>query len=713
MGLLTRLRLAETKPRPDTAERGSNAVSYQYGGASRLRDPEYKYELSGRQGGWIYQRMRLSDPHIAGLRRAQNLPLLRASVDIEPADREDKDAVAKAELVKRLLLKDFPWRSFLSDTCLCMDYGFAPFEIIWTVRDKEVRCRLALRPADSIAAQDIEVAEGKVTQITQRPETGGTFVIPGDKLLWFCHDKEGDTFTGRPILRAMYKPWKIKEDNEIQLSELSRKLGGIPDITTQGEPSAELAAALDAAAESFGVSAGGFFRHDDTVTVRLLTGNARISEVLGIIKERNEEITSVCQAQVFDLGTSNAGSRALGTTLSDLFSSSVQAMASYREDILNATDGLIHQLVSYNFPNDDNRPSLRFGNVQQADMRAFAQAMYAFSQAFGTLDEETQDWARQQLNMPEGKTEQVQVPATAPFPPQQAAPEAPDEPDDDVEESGAQASEAHAHVHGLQLAERRAPQGVEVYLDLAEITATFDTAKTAVKDATAATREKLTAELVKRARVAAATGKLAKFSASAPPMVDRLTADILAVLSDFYSAGRKQVSRELQRQRDGRPWSAQSIRAAEVMGYGEPSPEGLRALKAQAEALGRAIALAIQAEAGMQAGRLAAGTPIDDATMLTMATRVSDAAALRFVGTASDFMAMGRTDEAGAQAQDVEDAVYSALLDGAVCSECAPMDGQTTTDLAEAATWTPNPMCEGGGRCRCLTVFQIRQGGSA
>jgi hypothetical protein len=101
--------------------------------------------------------------------------------------------------------------------------------------------------------------------------------------------------------------------------------------------------------------------------------------------------------------------------------------------------------------------------------------------------------------------------------------------------------------------------------------------------------------------------------------------------------------------------------------------------------------------------------PLADAAFDEAVSRESDAAALRVAGVVSDVMQAGRAQEATAQAQEIEDAVYSAILDGACCDACEPMDGETTTDLSEAEDWCPNPDCAGGDRCRCLAVYEIRQ----
>ena len=718
---------------PDTSELGDSSVSYVSGTgkARRLLDTEYLWELKGSNAYRKYDQMRFSDPKIAGLRFAQNLPLLRASASIEPAEGgspnakgviENQDAADKAELVQRMLIEDFPWRAFVADTTLSKDYGFAAFEIVWRIEEGEARFRLALRPASSIASEDIFITDGKIDHVIQRPVAGGQCEIPGERLLWFAHCKEGDDFRGRSILRPMYKPWRLKEELEVQLAVLIGKMGGVPVFTYERTLDAATHALLDEAGESFGIAAGAYLKIPEGVTAELMASNAKVAEVLDAIKYWDTELTSVAQAQVLDLGVGQVGSRALGTTMLDMFNDSIQADASYREDVINAKGSLIHQIVTYNFPNDDNLPKLRFGNVQAADIKAMAQAFLWLSQAGMSFNEATWDWVRAEMNLPENDDTQVEVPGDVPAEPQPpAAPEPPAAPPAPVppvpakgtpEAGGAQASEApNSHDTGLQLAERRPARGVEVYLNLAELTQRFDDAKTAVREATQSTRDALAKELAKRAAVAAAKGDLAKFADGKPPMVNRLTDEITAVLRDFYDAGQQQVQDELARQKSGTPWSADTV--GNRIAAAEPlSPQRIAkdaALAQQAEMAGRSLALATQAAAANAAARTTAGVPVSEEVMQEAITRESDAAALRFTGIVSDAMQMGRADEAQAQSQDIEDAVYSALLDGAVCDTCAGQDGDVTTDISMAEEWTPNPDCEGGDRCRCLTVYEIAQ----
>ena len=51
---------------------------------------------------------------------------------------------------------------------------------------------------------------------------------------------------------------------------------------------------------------------------------------------------------------------------------------------------------------------------------------------------------------------------------------------------------------------------------------------------------------------------------------------------------------------------------------------------------------------------------------------------------------------------------YTAVLDGGTCDECEPLDGEVYATVDELYVvlpgFGPNPLCLGGGRCRCRAV---------
>lgn len=720
--LLSPLSLAELRSRPDTSERGDNGVSWastRQQAEKRLRELDHNYDWRGSNKWRICDRMRKSDPKISGLRRAQTLPLLRVQAQISESEDE-----AKTEFVRKALLEDFPWRAFLQTVSTYVDYGFAAFAVNWRVdRDRKYRiAELRHMPCSSIATDDIFIERGAISRIVQKPETGGEFEVPGEYLLWFCHDKEGDDYTGRPILRAMHKPWFTKERLEVLLPILVEKMGGVPVFSEINPLSDAERAKIDAMGESFVLGERQYIRKPADVDFSLVSGAVNVADILEAIRYFDTQLTNVCQAQYLDLGVNQAGSRAYGTTLADMFSDSVQAQASYIEDVLNARGGLIHQLVAYNFGNDNDLPKLRFASVGHTDIRALAEALLKLGQAGMPFDELTWEFIRGTIDLPYGGGAQIVVPADQTAPAAPAAPQTDTTPqsDETPAESGTRATECgcgreHAAPRPFVLSDYRAPVGPEVYLDLAELAGAFDSAKTAVRDATAVTRAKLVDELARRAQTAADAGKLDAFSAGKPPMVDALSVEIRAVFVAAYETGRQQVRGELDRQRRGVPVESIAERDAQDAPVNVPLSMAEEPLTPQTsmdelETLAQQAARRMATETLLAAAAAATRTrtvPLTPEALREAIARESDAAAMRVGAMVTDLLRDGRADEGRSQYQDIEQAWYSAILDNALCPVCAAMDGRETTDIDEAAAWTPNPECEGGARCRCLTVYEL------
>jgi ribosomal protein S20 len=758
--MFTRLRglfLAE-KPkgisRPATAEVGDTGMGYAVGSGTtkgavskRLRTLEQNWELYERNGYVLYDRMRFSDPKVAGLLRAMRLPILGAQVSIEPSDPEDERAKEIAEFVSDNLLHSLAdsWRATLYQFLLYLCHGFAPFEMVWKIEDgKALIDRFAYRPPATIATRDIFVANGRIEHVHQSTDTGFQADIPGEKLLWFVNDREGDDFCGRALLRPMFKPWFGKEKLEILLLIAADRGNGTPVVIapeggwgtdTSGNA---LGPQVDDALAAFSTSERGFFHFPFGTTFTLETSNASIAELTALKANFEMDMSNVAIAQILDLGKTETGSRALGRTMSDMFLDSLTAIAVDVEDTVNAKGGPIHQLVDYNFAGaDDLMPSLRFGSLSKIDLKTLALAFFQLKQMGMPFGEETWEWIRSELDLPPLKAEEATGTPQEPLLPDARlpAPEVPPEPPPTPTPPGqsppgqtppqpvppAQASE-------IVLAEKhywREPRGPELYADLADIGARLDAAPAALRTATQTAREGMVAELVRRAQAAIASGDVAKVAALAqakPPMVDKLTAAVRGVLHEAAAAGAAQVRDELARQKAGTPVVEQaiaerqgtSVQAAQRKPPKKTAPptwaEDLNAyIDAQADVTARQIASVTQAALAAEAMRGLA-TKVSADALTAMVTRASDEAALRAGLTVTHIMATGRADEALANREKIELAFYSAILDNNTCTTCEEADGQETTDLDEAAGWTPNPDCDGGANCRCETFFELKEG---
>ena len=757
-----------------TQELGDTGMGYwgyvHPGTARRIRDLEYLHDLQGMRAYPIYDRMRLSDPKVAGLRYATDLPLLKADVRIESADPKSDAANKVKEAVEQALfdMMAYSWRSMLSEILLYRDYGFAPFEIIWTLEDGKYGIdRLAYRPPSTVWW--IWGANGRIDRIEQSV-FGHWLTMQGEKLCWFVNKREGENWRGRSVLRPMHKAWYQKERLETLLMILTERGGGIPifkeGATVAGDK--KLQNKIEEIIRRFRIGESMGLRLPPDVEFELAESKANIKDIVQEIEYYDMQMSNTLLAQVLDLGKTATGSRALGLTMGDMLEEACEAEANIVEDVFNAREGLIWQFVEYNFGGDVSqvRPKLKFGRLGKIDPLVFGNGLQFLSQAGLTFDDPlTQEEIRSLLGLPQlnpdalddqdAYLEKQRAKLTAPDP---VPPEPPFNqtviPQPDGAPKPGQPQTINAQVAAtakgvsqstkadiskpaspiaapilptqtapvLKTAEsyRTAPTDklarLESFCDLAEISATLDGTKDAIKAATATTREAQAAELAKRARVAASKGRAAGFVASRPPMVDALTKQIATVLTAHYQAGRQQVASELDRQRKGEPVGQEITDARHDDGSTQLSepPEVPAAVSAsiaqEAEIAARKIAAQAQAAAAQQAMRDAA-TPLDDDVFEEGIMRESDAAALRCGGQVTRLMNAGRADQAKAQSAEIADATYSAILDRNTCDTCESQDGDTTTDLDEAASWTPNPQCDGGDACRCLTVFELAQPG--
>src|ERR1039457_812719 len=135
--------LAESKSLAtvDRQEQGDTGMGFwgyvDPGTSRRIRDLEYLHDLQGMRCFPIYDRMRKSDPKVDGLLSVRKLPIMKAEWTIESADPKSDAANKVADFVRENLFERmaYSWQSTLWEILLHLDYGYAPFEIVWADPD--------------------------------------------------------------------------------------------------------------------------------------------------------------------------------------------------------------------------------------------------------------------------------------------------------------------------------------------------------------------------------------------------------------------------------------------------------------------------------------------------------------------------------------------------------------------------------------------------
>ena len=389
-------------PDPDFRELG--ATSMTYGILGRLAVQEYNPDLTPPNGYRIYDRMRWSDPKLAGVLNAMDLPLLHANWQIHSAHPGDPRADQIKEFVSHCLFQnmDRTWRETLHEILTYEAYGMSCFERCWKYEDGNIRIkRLGWLPPKTII--EIWVRDRMCYAVKQMTLEKGYVEIPGYKLLWFVNQKEGDNYRGVPMLRSMYKPWYNKERAEILLLILAERMGGflkfqVPVGATQQD--------IDQAN-----SIGANFSANEQMYIMLppnweavieAASGYTLKDLLDFINYCNEEMSNAVVAEVLDLGRTQTGSRALGRTLGDMFMDSIQARATYICEVFNNhSSGIIPELCRYNFSDwAENMPRLVVGRVNRIDFKAFGIAMKNLEQAGMTFGPNTWRWLRQEAELP-------------------------------------------------------------------------------------------------------------------------------------------------------------------------------------------------------------------------------------------------------------------------------------------------------------------------
>ncbi|MDL4812807.1 phage portal protein family protein [Actinomadura opuntiae] len=317
----------------------------------------------------MYARMR-HDPKLSAILRSYSLPIRRATWAVDPRGCRDEVVQMVADDLGLPILgvdtepgparrRGVDFGEHLRLALLSLTFGFMPFERRYEIRDGKARLiNLGERMPWSIGTIDLN-KDGTLAAVRQ--EYGVTATIPANRLVWYAHDREGATWTGRSLLRAAYGPWLLKHELwRVHATSIRRFGMGVPSVTAppgatpaQVQEAQRLASAMRA-----GDTAGAGLPNGYTFQLTGMTGSA--PDALAYIQYLDQQMSTAALTGFLDLGQTATGSYALGESFIDQFLLSLQAVAD--EIAAAATSGqpglkgAVTDLVDMNWGTEEPAP---------------------------------------------------------------------------------------------------------------------------------------------------------------------------------------------------------------------------------------------------------------------------------------------------------------------------------------------------------------------
>lgn len=382
-------------------------------------------EMSGTRKWRTLEEMRKTDAMIRSILYMYKLPIRAADWNLNEAD-DDPDQRIRDAVARQFGLAgdegylDLTWGEWLNQTMLFMDLGCMGEEIIWAdgielwdlgpSDDGTTRPPLLIRPIARMAPRfpstvdqiTTDIKTGKIISIRQG-FISNTVPIPGEKLVWYVHEREGTNWWGTPLLRAMFGPWRLKKSLMIAAAiGWDRYSSGVPVVRYPKGAGARAKLEAEQAARNYRTHERAWITFEGTVAegwdLDIKGGANTLADPTPLIGLYNEEMATAA-LQIFSrLGTSHHGSRAVGQVLADPYYIAIQ---SYAKDLAKTRmRTAFRTFVDINFGTGFKVPMLTVSKIQAQNILVLAQAMYYLAQAgLNFTDRDTQNDLRDQMDL--------------------------------------------------------------------------------------------------------------------------------------------------------------------------------------------------------------------------------------------------------------------------------------------------------------------------
>ena len=377
------------------------------GGADSLGEDarEHTFALSGDRALAVYDRMWRSDPWVHACLLATTLPIRQGRFYVDPPSDSQADQ-DRAERVGRAILEEqtLVWADVLRQALLMVRYGFSILEKDYEYRDgMQTLRKLDPRHPTTISRWDfgepMAMGPRRLRGVWQFDDAGREIFLPIETLVVFTNEREGDNWSGRSMLRPMYKPWLLKEELERTNAIAHARWGaGIPLATAPPgvtRNSREWGAARRLLQEiKAGLRAFVQLPHGWVFDLIGGKGGGQGTDVLRSIHYYDEAIATGALALHLKLGGGRSGSRALGQVFESAFYHATQALADYVAEIIDRF--VVAELYMMNWGSAE-RGHFRVGRIHRTDLQALG---YLIQSGGLTHDEPLEQSIREAMRLP-------------------------------------------------------------------------------------------------------------------------------------------------------------------------------------------------------------------------------------------------------------------------------------------------------------------------
>jgi hypothetical protein len=390
-----------------------------------------------------------TDAQLKGLLLAATLPIQRFAWEIDPAGARPEvvENIAsslklpiRGQEPKPVRRRGFSWGRHLRHSLRSLAFGHMYFEQVYDWADPRkggdgllhLR-KLATRPPRTIG--NILVGEdggleGIVQNVRGHVPNANTFSagllgqpLDVDRLLAYIWDSEDDgDWTGRSMLRACFAHYLVKDRLiRVNATKHERNAMGIPWFEVDSNATQEQIDGLAVIAEELraGTRAGG--AGPGKLGIKGVEGT--LPDVIKDVRYHDEQMAKAFIILFFNLGTTETGSRALGSEFIDWYTESQSGTADFIRD--TTQEHQVEDQVALNFGPDEQPPVLSYTRLEGSEA-SIEDLKNMVDAGLIAVDDEVRSWIVQRYSLPAGAAAEPPPKPAPPVPP--APPPAPGQP---------------------------------------------------------------------------------------------------------------------------------------------------------------------------------------------------------------------------------------------------------------------------------------------